>query len=99
MAIVLLVLFAVPSFVPALHELIEDHEHLTCTAKDVKHLHDSEEECVLCDYLISFNPYPNDYTELVSTFPPSDVEFALPAPVSIRNILNANTLRGPPAIC
>jgi len=85
--------------VPALHELIDEHEHLTCTAKDVKHLHDAEEECSLCDYLISIKPFPNGYSALVADLPSTDVEVNFHAVILLRNKLNANTLRGPPASC
>jgi hypothetical protein len=51
----LLILLGIPTFVPALHELLHYHQHLHCTADhgDV-HLHADIYDCGLCDYLTTF---------------------------------------------
>jgi len=69
----LLILLGIPTFVPALHELLHYHRHLHCTASNSDvHLHADEYSCQICDYLTSFT-FLNSPSATLST----EVEFCV----------------------
>ena len=45
-----------PLLVQASHAF-DKHEHIVCTAKDVKHFHADELDCLLCCTLVEFNSF------------------------------------------
>ena len=92
----MLALFLVPNVMPALHELLEHHEHFVCNAKDTLHWHDDVQECELCDYLIGIQTFHSDEQEehfhhevTYTSFLSHDVEMAS------RSFVTPH-LRGPP---
>lgn len=93
---VLLAVFAVPSFVPALHELFEHHDHKHCTAKDVKHWHQGEIKCQLCDYLLSIKPFHSDQIVRSEPILPPMWQAETPVYIYVEPGLSLQPLRGPP---
>ena len=95
-AFTLLGLFAIPVFTPALHELLEEHDHLVCTAVDVDHLHDAPFECDLCDYLIGIKPFSSD-TEEEYYRPEALASFNPSVKITLTDLeRSVRYLRGPP---
>jgi hypothetical protein len=93
----LLLLISVPTFVPALHELLHYHTHLQCTAtaNDV-HLHSLVIECELCKYLASVKYYQDP----AATSDVSDAAYDLGPVAFTESYIPGKTgtphLRGPP---
>jgi len=93
----LLTLLSVPTFMPAIHEILDYHAHHHCVTKPWDHhLHADHFGCELCDYLSSFQmPFDDVTLTLASEIPRANPDMrnvsygSLPEPGSAY-------LRGPP---
>lgn len=95
---ILLLVMCVPSFVPALHEILHAHQHHHCQAVDgAAHFHADVFGCDLCDYLTSFSYY-SGHTELLTVTLTALGEPATVNPDPVPHQWNAPCfLRGPPS--
>jgi hypothetical protein len=97
--VLLLTLISVPTFVPALHELLHYHRHHHCSATSTDaHLHAGEFACDLCDYLTTFTFFY--YSTIVTSL---DLHLAVSAndlsdTPFVRQLPAINHLRGPPGV-
>jgi hypothetical protein len=93
----LLILLGIPTFVPALHEILHYHQHLNCVEVpgDV-HLHADIYACELCDYLSTFT-FLDDQIDVVAlhqeTF--ADITYSW-TDLFVQTHRGTPHLRGPP---
>ena len=97
--LVLLLLLGIPTFVPALHELLHYHRHQQCTAAltDV-HLHEKVYDCELCNYLTQLTYIGNDEAESVKGQEPNSGRHTQFQHPTVQQFRGLQQLRGPPAI-
>lgn len=87
----------VPAIVPALHQMLEEHEHhYHATSSDSDQFHDGETDCNLCDYLSAISPVIGEESAQLDQLAavtkasvPTQEEIAALEP-------NSRHLRGPP---
>ncbi len=94
----LLLVLTIPTFVPALHEILEYHDHTHCTAITHEyHYHSATYDCSLCDYLLHLKYFVEG--QRISTY---DAPYAARttndwATQYVREAGSGIYLRGPPA--
>lgn len=97
--IILLAVLAVPSFVPAFHEILHTHVYHTCEIVDGDaHLHPDIFDCDLCDYVTSFTWTCDDAPAVIIAEAPGEFRIAVHSDPVSHAPDGLQLLRGPPVL-
>lgn len=97
--VILLLVMCVPSFVPALHEILHTHRHHHCNVVDgTAHFHSDVFSCDLCDYLTSFTYLCDQSEGVIAKIIPGDATVLLLSDPISHEVHGLQFLRGPPGL-